>query len=478
MAGFRIVGPEYSGGVMEVDSSNNGLARIASSADPSLVGANLTFSQVDSGSITGTNYIVSAETDDDRRLRISLTCVLCQETFDYTAQNTGKHAYNNTTMTASWAVGAMSTNSGNSVTPGEGMSFNTYATFPIVGILAMDIIGAFSAQPVTNTTVDFGLFIPGTGPAYAPLDGAYFRLTSAGLFGVINYNGTETVSTSFGLAYTTAQKYHGRIVLSGSHAEFWVNGVLYKTVDTPVGNGSPVASAALPFSIRHAIEGGNASGALQLNTSSYGVTSQGFYFYRELGTIGNATYGAYQGLSGGTMGSLALYGNSTTPTPGIPTNTTAALGTGLGGQVTETESNTFALTTDGIILSYQNPQGTVSVQGRRLRLTGVTIQSYVQTALTGGPYVAQWSLAFGHTSVSLATAEAINAKAPRRIPLGLQALVVTAAANTVLQPVQVKFQEPVYINPGEFIAVVKKKIGTIATAGAINHTVCYEYSWE
>lgn len=478
MAGFRIVGPEYSGGVMEVDASNNGFARLASSADPSIVGANLNFSQVDAGTITGTNYLVSAETDDDRRLRIALTCVLCQETFDYTAQNTGKHTYSNTGMTAGWAIGAMSTNSGNSVASGDGMTFSTYATFPIVGTLAMDIIAAFSAQPVTNTTVDFGLFIPDVGPAYAPLDGAYFRLTSAGLFGVINYNGTETVSTSFGLTYTTAQKYHGRIVISESHVEFWVNGVLYRTVNTPSGNGAPVASAALPFSIRHAIAGGAASGAIQLNTSSYGVTSTGLYFYRELATIGNATYGAYQGLSGGTMGSLANYANSAAPTPAIPTNTTAALGTGLGGQVTETESNTFALTTDGIILSYQNPAGTVSVQGRRLRLTGVTIQSYVQTALTGGPYIAQWSLAFGHTLLPLNTAEATNAKAPRRIPLGLQALVATAAANTVLQTVQIKLQEPVYINPGEYIAVVKKKIGTIATAGAINHAICYEYAWE
>jgi hypothetical protein len=103
----------------------------------------------------------------------------------------------------------------------------------------------------------------------------------------------------------------------------------------------------------------------------------------------------------------------------------------------------------------------------------------VQTALTGGGYVAQWSLAFGHTAVSLATAEAANAKAPRRIALGVQSVASGAVALTVLSEVLVNLNEaPVYVNPGEFVQLVKKKVGTAPSAGVIAHTVTVVYSWE
>ena len=59
-----------------------------------------------------------------------------------------------------------------------------------------------------------------------------------------------------------------------------------------------------------------------------------------------------------------------------------------------------------------SPCGTVSVQGRRLKISGVRISSFVQTALTGGGYNTAFSLAFGHTAVSLATPEATSTKAP------------------------------------------------------------------
>lgn len=42
----------------------------------------------------------------------------------------------------------------------------------------------------------------------------------------------------------------------------------------------------------------------------------------------------------------------------------------------------------------------------------------------------QFSLAYGHTAVSLATAEAANAKAPRRISLGYATWAVGSAIGT------------------------------------------------
>lgn len=140
------------------------------------------------------------------------------------------------------------------------------------------------------------------------------------------------------------------------------------------------------------------------------------------------------------------------------------------------ETDTLAVTTDGIIDSYAVPAASVGVAGRRLVIRGVKISSFVQTALTGGGYVAQYSLAFGHTTVSLATAEAATTKAARRVPLGLQAVAAAAAAGVVLQTVEMDFGDAsIFVNPSEFVAVVKKKIGTAPSAGVIGHIVTFAY---
>lgn len=166
----------------------------------------------------------------------------------------------------------------------------------------------------------------------------------------------------------------------------------------------------------------------------------------------------------------------TTNSGNITTTTTAALGSGLGGQFWETD--TLAVTTDGVICSYQVPAGTANVQGRRLVLRGVNINSFIQTALTGGGYVAQWSIAFGHTTVSLATAEAATSKASRRVGIGVQAVVSGAVISTVLNSLQINFDSPIYVNPSEFIAIVKKKVGTAPSAGVIAHLITLDYGWE
>ena len=210
-------------------------------------------------------------------------------------------------------------------------------------------------------------------------------------------------------------------------------------------------------------------------------------FTDDLGVVGSRVYGSHQGLSGGTMGSLANYANNVNPTPAVATNTTAALGTGLGGQFWETA--TIAVNTDGIICSYQVPAGSALVAGRRLKITGVAVTAYIQTAITGGPFAQQLSLAFGHTNVSLATGESGSfasgtTKAARRVPLAVATQFVTAAqvASTVVsQPggSSSDFDKaPIYVNPGEFVQVVAKKIGTVATAGVIGYMIRFDFSWE
>ena len=455
-------------------------------SNPQYVGAVKTFSENDDGAVTGLAYLASPETDDDFRLRVSQDTFMDTETFDYAAQNTGKHTYLNTTMTIAWSTAGMTTNSGSITTTTTGVTFGTYAYFPLLGSAATycESEASFTAQPTTNTIIDFGMFLRGASTPYAPTDGAYFRLTSAGLQGIINSNGSEVSTGVFptsssnpsAFTYVINRKYQFIISITEREVEFWIDNQLYGSIPCPAGQGQPFMSAALPFSVRHAIAGGAAGAVLQFVLNNYTITLGGLLSGDELGDIGNRMYGSYQGLSGGTMGSLASYANNTNPTAAVPTNTTSTVLTALGGQGWETD--TLAVNTDGIIMSYQNPAGTVSVQGRRLKVNGVKIDSYIQTTLTGGGYNAQFVLCFGHTAVSLATAEAAATKAPRKIALGSYSVAANAAALTQLSSIQFQFRNPIYVNPAEFIAIAKKKVGTAPSAGVVAYTFTLDYSWQ
>ena len=478
MSGLRIEG-NVSGNVAEVNDSNQikVVPETDAAANPENVGAVRFFSENDSGEATGTPYLASPETDDDYRLRIGADTLLDIETFNYTAQNTGKHTYASSSLTITYSTSGLTTNGSGITTTGTAATWGTYAEFPILGSTNtfLEFEASFSNAVVSNFSLDFGLFRRGGSYPYAPTDGVFFRLNASGLFGVISYNGAETPTPAFTFSYTDNHKYQFIIALTQRGVEFWIDNVLYGSIETPSGQGQPFLSATLPVSIRHA-NTGTTSAVLQMNVNNYSLSVGGSVFNRSLSELGNAALGSYQGLSGGTMGSLASFANSANPTAAVPTNTTSTVLTGLGGQGWETD--TLAVTTDGIICSYQNPLGTVSVQGKRLKVNGVRISSFVQTALTGGGYNAVFSLAFGHTAVSLATPEAVNTKAPRRIPLGGYSVASGLAVLTQLPDIAVAFQNPVYVNAGEFIAIAKKKIGTAPSAGVIAYSIMFDYGWE
>ena len=200
-------------------------------------------------------------------------------------------------------------------------------------------------------------------------------------------------------------------------------------------------------------------------------------------TQGNRLYGSYQGLSGGTMGSLATYPNSANPTAAAPSNTalTANLPAGLGGQGLVTAA--AAAATDGIWGSYQVPAATVNLPGRRLVLRGVRIDAVnLGAAVATTATTVQFSLAFGHTAASLATPEAATTKAPRRVPIGFMTWAVGAGIGAQPQggPITLDLGDaPVFVNPGEFVALVGKFIvGTATASQTIQFTWTPVYGWE
>jgi len=457
------------------------------------------FAEVDQGYITNFPTLKSPEADFDYRVRVSQDLLLDDEWFSYTAQNTAKHSYLTTTSTAGWSAGSLTLNSGaGTLAVSTGCQVNTYASFPILGTttLSMDAEIGFTNQPTVNTFVEWGVGLPGT-QLTAPTDGVFFRLNSAGLQGIASINGTEVSTGVFtGPAatgvwtYTNNKRYQFIVYQSSTEAYFWMDdgtgAVLMGEIELPTATGSVSMSGSGQVFFKHRVVGGAGGAILAANVTRYNVRQGGIQIATTPSTQGSRLYGSYQALPGSaTYGTIANVGTITTgnaanPTAAVPTTTTAALGSGLGGTFWETVS--IAANTDAIIMSYQVPIGSVNSSARRLVLRGIYLNSYVQTVIVGGPYIAEWFLAFGHTAVSLATAEAATTKAPRRIALPFTQVVTAAQAVTTLvsQPTQfVDFGDaPIFVNPGEFLQLCTRHIGTAGTTGTVVHRVTPVYGWE
>jgi hypothetical protein len=430
----------------------------------------------DIGTVTGAPTTQDMEVSLNRRVRVGIDVPIFQDQFNYTAQNTATWNYVTSTMTTTWAAGYAALNGGNSVASGNYTVLKTYRALPLynAGTLLLHMKGYFTQAVQANNAMYFGVGIPGT--TTAPTDGVYFQLDATGVLrGIANWNSVQTQTAS--ITFPSINVDHDwKIIVDDSRAEFWIDGILQGFADIPSGAQSPSISPA-------------ASIFFQMTNSGVVAIAQQFRIQNvqaiqmDIGvnrTWAHAQAGtglmSYQGQSGNTMGSTALYVNSTPPTAAVPTNTTAALGSGLGGNFYET--TTLAAGTDGIIASFQNPAGSVAIPPRNLIITGIRWYTAVQTVLAGGPFVYECGIAFGHTAVSLATAEAGATKAPRRFPMGLYVLPSAAAVGTLGAQFVHTFQSPIVVQPGEFIQTVVKNIGTVGTSGTIVHHIGFEGYWE
>jgi hypothetical protein len=457
--------------------------------NPNNVGAISIWSENDGGTYTNEKYLYSPETDEDYRLRVGIESYIDWERFNYAAQNTGKFTYSTSTMTITWTATGMTLNGGSSLATNVGCLFQTRAEYELYDS-AMTYIafeGYFTAQPQANQIIDFGMFRAGGANQYIPSDGIYFRLTSDGISGKCNYNTVETTVTPINsFTYTNNQNISFIIGFNNQSTQFWVNNEFLGEIHTPSGQGSPTLSSTLAVALRMANTGIVAT-AQQFVINGYSVIYGGIPFNRDYLLQCQSALGSYQGISGNTMGQLiagtVTSGTLVKPTAAVPVNTSLAanLPNSLGGRIYETLTSGIAVNTDGILASFTVPAGTTAVKGKRLIVTGLKLSATVQTALTGGGYISEFYIAFGHTADSLATTESTTAKAPRRVMCPSLTQVVTSGqlANTFLsQQFTVEdFDIPIIVNPGERLALVINKTGTVATAGIIAYTYQFIYTF-
>jgi hypothetical protein len=477
-----------SGNTAEVDANNQVLVRPATTL--ANIGYDALASRSDPGA-GGTARVREILASMNKRIGSSIIQTLWDDVFAATSQNTALYKFLATTMTGAQAGGLLVLNNSGLTTINTNVAFQSTRTFPFLinNELRFIMNGGFQTGSVhvANVTTEFGLMsITGLPAATAPFDGVFFRYNSANeLRGVMTSNSVETQTAA--LTKPTDNVFHEwMILLTNTAVEFWIDNefraAITLTTDAPLLT-QPFLSAH-PITLR-IVNGGSAPatavklfvGGLQVQQAGFGLDRPWQQAMAGMGRM------LSQGQNGGTMGSTALYVNNANPGTAVPTNTTAALGNGLGGIFQETL--TLAAGTDGIISSFQNPAGSVSQPGRNLIIDGVTISGVVTVALTTNPLSGTMALCYGHTAVSLATAESGSfvsggAKAPRRIALCTTSVAsATAAAGTpVVGPNANVFNTPIVVAPGEFIQISHKKISVAPATGSIMWTITFSGHFE
>lgn len=434
----------------------------------------------DNGDVTGERYVLSPEVSGDYRLRIGTDQTLFNELFPGAALNTTLWTSPVTTATITVAGGFVNLNAAGSLAINAVARLTTYRHFPCYKSYTtyFEKEVQFTSLPVVGNVCEWGAFLS-TGTA-APTDGCFFRLNAAGEFRcVTNNNGTETQSGTldFSTLVGVNTTHSFLIYVMSNKALFWINNVLVATIESPAGQGTVTSSQNIPMSFRN-YNSTAVSSAQIMKVSMINVTLADQNASKSWTHI-LAGAGAHssQGQTGNTLGTTALYTNSLAAGAGVAmTNTTAALGSGLGGQFAT--QPTLAAGTDGIVCSFQVPLGTSILPGKSLYVTRVNISSAVTTVLAGGPVVYAYSLAYGHTNVSLATTESATTKASRRLVLGMQSFPATSAVGTSPAIIDIDMATPILVQPGEFIQIVAKNLGTVTTSGVITFLVGIGGYWE
>lgn len=447
---------------------------VTTNADPLKAGAIAGYFVNDEGEVRGERYLKSPEVSQDFRMRVGLDTILFTDTFNATAQNPSNWRHGFTTMTMTQSAGFLNVNAAGTSTVSGNFSFlQTWRYFQLMGTapLAAEFTGQFTAIPTANEMLQFGMGVC-TGAA-DPVDGVWFELTSAGLYGVQRYNSgvaTKTLLTTDLSAIGVNANHKYVAVIGEREIEWWIDDVLYAESSMPAGNGQPFMTSALPAFIQ------------KYNSGTVGVSPNMIF---RLGDISitlmdlnaNLTWAnqmascglGMQQLNGGTAGSPQVqWANTALPAAAAATNTTAALGAFLGGIFQMNAPATSA--TDLIVASYQNPAGGVNQTPRTMKLRGIKVDcvnSVAAVATTATTFAV--AVAWGGTALTLAQVEtgsfANNTVKARRIqPIGVLTFPVGAAVGAVAGPIQFDFEAPLVINPGEFVQVIAKPLIGTATA--------------
>ena len=452
----------------DVDSNKN--LMVNTPTDVTKVGHIACAAEADPGTIAVTptgnagRQIKDFDISQDYRVRVGTDTIMFYDNFQGSAVNIQLWTNPVTTYTMSMTGGVVFFNNAASAAASAVARLQTWRQFPFYQTFTTYfetrlLINALYSNAVTEFGFGFASAIT------APTDGAFFRYDATGNFRcVLSFNGTETPATP--QTMPTINQYHHYVIgVSQDYVEFWVDNILYALIPTPVLQPSPTSAASLPVFLRTYNTAAGAGGATAVKIAEVLVTLGDCQTNKPwphiLAGYGQNIYQAPTNIAAVT-------------TQGI-TNSAAAAAFG-GSNITCTYAATllsgeFRLNaagtaeTDFIIFAYLNVQGTSLITGRNMYITGCRISTINFGAVCAGTVTTlEWFLGFQQTAITMATTDTTTAKAARRIGLGFQYFPIGAPvgypANT---DIDVQFQTPYMVSPGEYVHVLCRQIVGTAT---------------
>lgn len=394
-----------------------------------------------------------------------------------------------TTMTAtagSTVNGFLVLNASAINTTATGIMYQTYATFATYASYETRYEAEFATvngAGAANKTIEFGSFLATDAKTNGLLDGFAFRWNSAGEFrGVMSINGTEYTTDALSIpSDNVVHRY--TIVANQQGLDFLVDGLWVATLSVPSDQVGAGFQPNLPLAIRVYNSVAIPTLAPQVKISEIWVSQCGVDWNKPWSHIKAGEGQHCSNVPFGTaIGETSNGANATAvPATVVGSNTAAAI-TGLGGigRMTAQATN-IAAAGDMIFCSYQIPVQSATQGSKRLVITGVRI-----AASNGGAVIATtptclvWGLAWGHTAVSLATADAVGAKAPRHMKLGqMYGAIGAVVGQGYDKDIVAAFSTPIVVNPGEFIAVTLRfLLGTATASQEVVGIVGFEGYWE
>ena len=408
----------------------------------------------------------------DGRLRAGVDTVQWSDTFNHAIQDTSAYQHVTSTATLALTGGYLVFNAGNSVASAAVARVQTYRTFQLLGSSAMEVgfRVRFAINSQTNNVAELGLGFAAT--TVTPTDGAYFKMeTSGAVVGVMNRNGTETTTSTL-FTPTANTVYYLRMIVDQDRLEFYVDAELQGVIATPTTDPAITFSRAMPLLMRF-FNSSATSSAQRMEVSDAIIVTRDLSTNRLWPTsqAGQLLH-SISVPRGTTAGQTANFSNSAAPASATLSNTAAGYTT-LGGKFQF--AAVAGAATDYALFGYQVPASSAAGGNKNLVVRGIRIDTYnTGAAVATTSTILEWGVGVGSTAVSLATTDSATAgtRAPRRIPLGVQAFAIGAAIGAVANTIDVNLDAPLYVEAGTFLHIIlQMPVGTATASQVIRGTV-------
>lgn len=417
---------------------------------------------------SGSRLIRPLEVNADYRLRVVQETPIYQRYFGVGAQTADVQTAVSTHAVAynTPLNGGMTLNSGASTAAGNSQ-VQTYRSFqlPPSGIYYFEATLRWSA-PATNSTWEFGLRAVAVATTTIT-DGACLRMTTAGVLQlVLAQNNTEQTQDISQSTIASTERHHVILAINQKFVECWIDNKLCATLSV---NGSQVAKGFNQFNAwqMYALHRntGVASPAVSLNIFEWAVWDAVSAINKPI-QHAMAGSGYHSPFNPATQAQVTTWANSADIVTGSLSNTTPSLST-LGGRVAF--AATAGANTDYALFGYQNDTGIAAAgHGKTLYVTGITIDG----ATTGGaansgtvPTTLAFGVAVGSTGASLATTDAVATRTPKRLPVGMMMIPVSAVIGQAAdRNINVQFNTPLMVETGCYFHVIMRIVSGAATA--------------